>query len=901
MLNEVCDNIKAAIIHGRTDIIRSILNACDLEGSSGELTKERLLNTKLIPEGSFLLFATQLNQGDVVRSLLSSGADPNVCSAFDAVPNDGIKQIYIEELLRATANSELGRVKQLLDAGVDVNSYDTNDTRNSPLHWAACYGSKEVVAFLIENGAHVNSLNSCGATPLHDAVDRGDKKVCAELIQAGADISIIPHKGKFTGKTALMLARNKPEIMEIIKSKFKNIDNADNPEQFTKQEINALLNESDHSDQNDMIEHLANTHIKSPAKPLITNTNLHLLWPQPQKIIELSGPGFLPQKQLHISVLQGTASIHRVLDVWEISRPALLSLGYLVKIGDVQPSCGKFSSSPIECSVNSNLFRHQDAYQIHISANKIHMIANSLQGLHYSILTFTQLLKLNLDSPLPSVLIQDYSVLRHRGVLLDISPRGRIPNLEYLFSIIDLLSSLKINYLHLYTRLLPSCEWQLCYTKSEMVAIDRRSQDRFITLVPVLDVDDNVTVENLETAWQTFQEILTCFPNLTYIHIGPRLALLLTQTKEVFDELEETTSCCSHSLNHSVLDNSLTASNVGLNRFWPANATLMVCSNSLHAIGKNCLPKNVILMEYGFQADYDFRGWSKVFQEQGGIMCFSPGTASWNSLSGCPEAAICNIYAAVQAAQEENAIGIVVAHWSGSHHLTPHPFAGPGFLVGAGLSWNPSTHWDYLHTSLGELLDAHILQDTAGVAGKVILELGYIETYVLRNCRNQSPVDVSNLPDQDGTTLYKLLTDPDNVNLEHFALDIFARVAKLIKKYQKELLKAKLNCSFGDMVIQETLLSADLMLTACRIGRALLSLGVNPNSNMGLAVINLGVHNLPPTFRTDIANKLLAHIEQYKGAWLQRHLPAGLQTSLLILTAALHRFVPSDNCAGDFS
>lgn len=57
------------------------------------------------------------------------------------------------------------------------------------------------------------------------------------------------------------------------------------------------------------------------------------------------------------------------------------------------------------------------------------------------------------------------------------------------------------------------------------------------------------------------------------------------------------------------------------------------------------------------------------------------------------------------------------------------------------------------------------------------------------------------------------------------------------------------------MVIQETLLSADLMLTACRIGRALLTIGVNPNSNMGLAVINLGVQNLPPTFRTDIANK----------------------------------------------
>jgi len=41
--------------------------------------------------------------------------------------------------------------------------------------------------------------------------------------------------------------------------------------------------------------------------------------------------------------------------------------------------------------------------------------------------------------------------------------------------------------------------------------------------------------------------------------------------------------------------------------------------------------------------------------------------------------------------------------------------------------------------------------------------------------------------------------------------------------------------------------------------------------------------------------RLLAHIEQYKGTWLQRHLPAGLQSSLLVLTSALHRFVPDES------
>jgi hypothetical protein len=63
------------------------------------------------------------------------------------------------------------------------------------------------------------------------------------------------------------------------------------------------------------------------------------------------------------------------------------------------------------------------------------------------------------------------------------------------------------------------------------------------------------------------------------------------------------------------------------------------------------------------------------------------------SLAGCPEAALCNILTAVQVASQSGTLGIVVASWSGPHHLTPHPFSWPGFVVAAGLSWNTSTHW----------------------------------------------------------------------------------------------------------------------------------------------------------------------------------------------------------------
>jgi len=59
------------------------------------------------------------------------------------------------------------------------------------------------------------------------------------------------------------------------------------------------------------IENLVRTHISTPVRPLVTHNSLHLLWPQPQRIVELEGPPFIPQKELHISVIQSSLSIHR--------------------------------------------------------------------------------------------------------------------------------------------------------------------------------------------------------------------------------------------------------------------------------------------------------------------------------------------------------------------------------------------------------------------------------------------------------------------------------------------------------------------------------------------------------------------------------------------------------------
>ena len=66
--------------------------------------------------------------------------------------------------------------------------------------------------------------------------------------------------------------------------------------------------------------------------------------------------------------------ITRILDVWDICQPALRALGYDVKIGDVQPSCGKWTESQVECTINGDLFATKDSYSIHITSSKVSII-----------------------------------------------------------------------------------------------------------------------------------------------------------------------------------------------------------------------------------------------------------------------------------------------------------------------------------------------------------------------------------------------------------------------------------------------------------------------------------------------------------------------------------------------
>ncbi|XP_069756678.1 poly [ADP-ribose] polymerase tankyrase-2-like isoform X2 [Narcine bancroftii] len=90
------------------------------------------------------------------------------------------------ELFEGCRNGDVARVKRLVKAD-NVNARDTAGRRSTPLHFAAGFGRKDVVEFLLQSGANVHARDDGGLIPLHNACSFGHAEVVNLLLCHGAD------------------------------------------------------------------------------------------------------------------------------------------------------------------------------------------------------------------------------------------------------------------------------------------------------------------------------------------------------------------------------------------------------------------------------------------------------------------------------------------------------------------------------------------------------------------------------------------------------------------------------------------------------------------------------------------------------------------------------------------
>jgi ankyrin repeat protein len=96
------------------------------------------------------------------------------------------------DLHKAAREGDADRVRELLDAGADVNvrNADKQRLQYTPLHWAAYYGHLEIAEILISRGADLDAEDPDYSTPLYLAAEQGYPEVVKFLISKGAKVNV---------------------------------------------------------------------------------------------------------------------------------------------------------------------------------------------------------------------------------------------------------------------------------------------------------------------------------------------------------------------------------------------------------------------------------------------------------------------------------------------------------------------------------------------------------------------------------------------------------------------------------------------------------------------------------------------------------------------------------------
>lgn len=539
----------------------------------------------------------------------------------------------------------------------------------------------------------------------------------------------------------------------------------------------------------------------------------------------------------------------------------------LDSLASATPSSG-FS---ILITVDAKDVPHAEGYTLDIDEGGILLQGHNAAGLYHGVMTLVQIARQCVRA-LPEVHIQDWPDFANRGVMLDIA-RDKAPEMSTLYGLVDTLAEWKFNQLQLYT------EHTFAYrghhvvwedaspmTAAQIRALDAYCKERFIELVP------NQNSFGHMNRWLQHPQ----YANLAETPDGSDLcpvdpgsiALLADMYSDMLPNFSSTqfnVGCDeTWSLGKGRSKDAAEARGVGkvyLEFLLKIHDLLQKQGRTMQFWGDIIvqhpelipeLPKDVIAMEWGYEANHPFAAHGKKFAASGIPFYVVPGTSTWNSLVGRTDNALANLRNAAENGLANGAIGYVVTDWGDSGHWQFLPASYAGFAYGAAVSWACDINKDL---DLPRALDVHAFKDRSGVMGRLAYDLGNAYRICGVEPGNSSVFYMLLLHQLEQTLPPKLTVEGLNKTLDY------------IDKVTAGLPKADMAREDGAWIAREFALSASFMRFACRLGIARLEAG------------NVATSAIPAAKRHELAAELEPLIPEFRQVWLLRNRSGGLKDS----------------------
>ncbi|HXF60653.1 MAG TPA: glycoside hydrolase family 20 zincin-like fold domain-containing protein [Caldilineaceae bacterium] len=551
------------------------------------------------------------------------------------------------------------------------------------------------------------------------------------------------------------------------------------------------------------------------------------------------------------------------------------------------------------------LLGRAQSYRLLVEESGVTIAGHDPAGVFYGVCTLCQLIdgqaaETGALTTLPGVHILDWPDIPNRGVMFDVC-RDRVPTMETLYHLVDLLAGLKINQLQLYT------EHTFAYRGHEIVWQDASP----ITGEEVLQLDAYCRERHVELVpnQNSFGHMHRWLKHERYVH----LAESPEGIEHSFSLAREPFSLCpgdpgSIELLADLYDQLLPhftsrQFNVGLDETFElgrgrskaeaeARGTGRVYLDFLLKIHKLVtergrtmqfwsdiivrdepdlvaeLPRDVIALEWGYEADYPFDKHAALVAASGRSFYVCPGTSSWNSLAGRTENALGNLRNAAINGFAHGAIGYLITDWGDNGHMQPLPVSYLGFLVGAAFAWNTQSAQRADALDIPTLLDRHVFKDRAGVMGRLAYDMGQVYLKPGVELHNSSP-------------LFWMLMLPGPLperrqGKRALSPDGLEETIHFIEQTIAPLPQAQMQRPDAALIQDEYRWVADTLRFAGRLGLERVAIG-----------LDRPVGELRPEARRQLAAELRPLIERYRAIWLQRSRPGGLADSAARLERTL--------------
>lgn len=516
-------------------------------------------------------------------------------------------------------------------------------------------------------------------------------------------------------------------------------------------------------------------------------------------------------------------------ELYDIAKRVQKAFGGRLKICVGEASC------PAQIRFVKNAALGGQGYEITVDETGVLVAYAKACGAFYACQTLGQMFACK-KNVLPFVKICDWPDFETRGYMLDVG-RNRVPTMQTLRRLVDLLAQFKINQLQLYMESFafeyPSFPnvWAGCGALSgeDILDLSAYCRQNYIDLVPCQNHFGHMQ------GWlakEEYRHLAECPDGFTFEGwlleprcLNPQNPESFALVKQMIEDLLPYFSsrffniCCDETLELGQGKSKAACEAASVGRVY-LDFVLKIYEMAKEK-GKTIqfwgdiilhypellpdMPKDAIALNWGYNPDQPSEESCRAFAESGVPFFVCPGTGAWNCLLGRTSQMFENIARAARNGKKFGAIGLLNTDWGDEGHMQSISSSYAGLTYGAAVSWGVCENEKM---DLAKALDRYVFGDQSGTFGQFVLDIG---NYYLHEGRSINNITSTMVILNAGAKNHGAIGELEDAN--------FLETDAYIQSLSGMPDKALLTCSDAEKVLSEYRFYMRLVRHGLKLGR----------------------------------------------------------------------------------